>query len=48
MMAERFQKAGVEHELVTVPDAGHGLANTCNEEKEKIYRRAAAFLQHHV
>jgi len=48
MMAERFQKAGVEHELVTVPGAGHGLANTGNEEKEKIYRRAAGFLKDRV
>jgi acetyl esterase/lipase len=47
-MAERFRQVGVEHEFLSVPGAGHGLANTGAEEKERIYRRAAEFLKDRV
>jgi len=48
MMAERFTKAGVEHQFVTVPDGGHGIGNIPAEQQDRIYRDAAAFLHKHV
>ncbi|MFN0167643.1 MAG: alpha/beta hydrolase [Bryobacteraceae bacterium] len=48
MMAERLQKTGVEHRLVTVPDGSHGLGNIKAEEQDRIYREAAGFLRSHV
>jgi acetyl esterase/lipase len=45
MMAARFQESGVEHELITVPEGGHGLGNISAETQDGIYRKAAAFLK---
>lgn len=47
-MAGRLGEAGVEHELVTVPEGAHGLGNIRPEEQDRIYRAAAAFLKRHV
>jgi acetyl esterase/lipase len=44
MMAERLRQVGVEHQLVTVPEGGHGLANIDPDERDRLYRDAAAFL----
>lgn len=48
MMAERFAKAGVEHQFVTVPDGAHGIGNIPPEQQDRIYRDAAAFLHKRV
>ena len=48
MMAGRLRQASVEHELVTVPDGGHGIGNIPAEERERIYRRAAQFMKERV
>jgi acetyl esterase/lipase len=47
-MAERLQTAGVEHQLVTVPEGAHGLGNIAPEEQDRIYRDAATFLAKRV
>lgn len=44
MMAGRLQQAGVRHQLITVPDGGHGIGNIPPEEQDRIYREAAQFL----
>jgi hypothetical protein len=43
-MAERLRQVGVAHQLVTVPEGGHGLANIDPDERDRLYRDAAAFL----
>jgi acetyl esterase/lipase len=43
-MAKRFAEVGVEHQLVTVPEGGHGLGNIEAGEQDRICREAAAFL----
>jgi dipeptidyl aminopeptidase/acylaminoacyl peptidase len=48
MMAQRFRETGVEHEFISVPDGGHGLNNIDRAERDRIYRRAAAFLAQHL
>jgi dipeptidyl aminopeptidase/acylaminoacyl peptidase len=44
MMAKMLKQKGVEHELITVADAGHGLSGTRPEEVLKIHQRVLAFL----
>jgi acetyl esterase/lipase len=48
IMAERLRQVGIEHQLVTVPNGGHGLGNIPAEDAERIYRDAAKFLIRHV
>lgn len=48
MMAEKLAQGGVEHEFLTVPDGGHGLAGVAPAEVTRVYERAAAFLQSHT
>ncbi len=48
LMADRLRQAGVEHQLVTVPDGSHGIGNIAPEEQDRIYREAAMFLTKHV
>jgi acetyl esterase/lipase len=48
IMAARLAKAGVEHQLVTVPEGAHGIGNIAPEEQDRIYREAAAFLMKRV
>jgi acetyl esterase/lipase len=47
-MAAKFAESGVEHELITVPGAGHGLAGAKPAELTRIYDRASAFLTSHL
>jgi acetyl esterase/lipase len=48
LMADRFRQAGVEHQLVSVPDGSHGIGNIAAEEQDQIYREAAMFLKKRV
>jgi acetyl esterase/lipase len=47
-MAARLAEAEVEHDLVTLEGAGHGLAGARAGEAESAETRAAAFLQAHL
>jgi dipeptidyl aminopeptidase/acylaminoacyl peptidase len=47
-MADKLKEAGVEHEFVTVKDAGHGLSGAAPDEVARIARRAAAFVAAHT
>jgi acetyl esterase/lipase len=47
-MAARLERAGVEHEFITIEGAGHGLSGAAPQEVEKAYARAAAFLRAHL
>lgn len=42
-MDAELQRAGVQHELIRVRRAGHGLSGISTEERMKIYRRVAEF-----
>jgi acetyl esterase/lipase len=48
LTAERLRTASVEHELITVPNGAHGLGNIAADERDRIYARAAGFLQKRV
>jgi acetyl esterase/lipase len=43
-MAEELARKGVQHELITVPEAGHGLAGAKPAEVADIHDRVLAFL----
>jgi acetyl esterase/lipase len=47
-IAARLKAAGVEHEFLTVPDAGHGLSGAPAEQVENAYSRAVEFLGSHT
>ena len=47
-MADKLAKAGVEHELMTIPGVGHGFAGAKPEVLDRIVDRAFAFLQSHT
>ncbi|MGA2068455.1 MAG: alpha/beta hydrolase [Thermoguttaceae bacterium] len=47
-MAARLAQCSVEHELVTVSGAGHGLSGTKAEEVLRIAQRAADFIKAHT
>jgi dipeptidyl aminopeptidase/acylaminoacyl peptidase len=47
-MAARLKEIGVEHELITVPGAGHGLQGAKPQELERIDQRAIEFLRTHT
>jgi dipeptidyl aminopeptidase/acylaminoacyl peptidase len=48
MMAEALARAGVVHELVTIPGGGHGFDQAWGAEAGRAIERAVAFLQEHV
>jgi acetyl esterase/lipase len=48
MMAKELQRQGVEHELITVPDAGHGLGGAKSEVVSNAYARALEFVHRHL
>ena len=48
LMAKELAKHHVEHELVTVPDAGHGLSEATPEARARAYAQAADFLLRHL
>lgn len=43
-MAQEFSRKKVEHELITVQDAGHGLSGAKPDEVAKAYERVREFL----
>ncbi len=47
-MAARLKAAGVEHEFITVPGAGHGLSGATSEQTENADTRAAEFIRAHL
>jgi acetyl esterase/lipase len=47
-MDEKLTQKGVQHELVTVPDAGHGLSGAQPEETARIAERAVEFIKAHT
>jgi acetyl esterase/lipase len=48
LMAAKLAEAGVEHELLTVPGAGHGLTGVESAELNRINDRAVAFIKSHL
>ena len=44
MMTEQFSKKGVEHKLITIPDAEHGLAGGDPELNDAAYHAALSFV----
>jgi dipeptidyl aminopeptidase/acylaminoacyl peptidase len=48
LMAAEFKKHGVEHELITVPDAEHGLAGGDPERITAAYQSAWEFVLRHL
>jgi dipeptidyl aminopeptidase/acylaminoacyl peptidase len=47
-MAERLAKAGVQHELMTIPGAGHGFEGAKPEVLDRIVDRAVEFVRAHT
>ena len=48
LMAKELSRKGVEHELLTVQDAGHGLAGAKPTVVAGIHERVLAFLKKHI
>ncbi len=48
MMAEQFNKSGVEHEVVTIPGGEHGLGGGDPKLIDAAYASALAFVQRHT
>jgi acetyl esterase/lipase len=48
LMAQELSRKGVEHELITVPDAGHGLAGVTPAAVGEIQDRVLRFLNKHL
>jgi dipeptidyl aminopeptidase/acylaminoacyl peptidase len=48
MMARELRAKGVEHELITVEDAGHGLAGAAPAVVAGIHDQVVAFLRKHM
>jgi acetyl esterase/lipase len=48
LMATDLKKHGIEHQLLTIPGAEHGLAGAKPEEIQATYRSAADFLRKHL
>lgn len=48
LMAEQFKKSGVEHRLITLAGAEHGLAGGDPQAIDEAYRAAVEFLQEHL
>jgi acetyl esterase/lipase len=47
-MAAALARAGVEHQLLTVPGAGHGLTGAKPAEIEQVNQRAVEWVESHV
>jgi acetyl esterase/lipase len=47
-MAARLAEAGVEHELITVAGAGHGLSGIDRAAVSRVNAQAVAFIQAHI
>jgi hypothetical protein len=44
-MAEKLAQASVEHELITVPEGGHGLNEVQDAKMAEIYDTVGKFLR---
>lgn len=44
LMADQFRKSGVDHALITIPDAEHGLAGGDPKEIDQAYERVFRFV----
>lgn len=47
-MAEEFKKHGVEHEFITIPNAGHGFGNADKKLLADAYAKILPFVEKHV
>jgi acetyl esterase/lipase len=47
-MDRELTRQGVEHELITVPDGGHGLGNVDRAKVAEIHARVVAFVTRHL
>ncbi len=47
-MAKELARHGVRHELVTVPNAGHGLGGGDKREVAEAHERALAFIRRYL
>ena len=48
MMAAKLAAAGVEHEFITVPGAGHGLTGGDAGDRRKANDRAVGWVRQHT
>jgi acetyl esterase/lipase len=48
LMAKELSRQGVEHELLAIPDAGHGLAGAKPSAVAEVHDRVLAFLNQHL
>ena len=50
IMADRLSHFGIEHELITIPQGGHGfgLPGIRKPEIVKVFERILVFLKHYV
>jgi dipeptidyl aminopeptidase/acylaminoacyl peptidase len=48
LMAEQFEKHGVEHELISIAGAEHDLEGGDPQEIDAAYESALALLQRHL
>jgi acetyl esterase/lipase len=48
LMAKELDKNGVKHELMTIPDAGHGLSGAKPGVMAKVHERVLAFLKEYL
>jgi len=48
LMAAELKKHGVEHQLITIPGAEHGLAGADPQRIQSTYAAAAEFLRKHL
>jgi acetyl esterase/lipase len=48
MMAEQFKRHGVEHQLLRIPDAEHGLRGGDPALIDGAYQTALEFVRHHI
>ncbi len=48
LMADTLSEVGVEHELLTVPGAGHGLTGIDPDERKRIDEHAVTFIKNHL
>jgi pimeloyl-ACP methyl ester carboxylesterase len=47
-MAKELSRAGVKHELISIPDVGHGLSGAGTALLAETYERAAEFAKQHI
>jgi dipeptidyl aminopeptidase/acylaminoacyl peptidase len=48
MMAKELRARGVEHELLTIKDGGHGLGGVSSIVVDRTHDRVVQFLKEHI